>query len=486
MPFPCFYARYRSARHRTATKTLATLCAFTPYHRRIGSPHTERETTVRRGSHDTELPLPRDTAATVPKSLWHSPDFLKFWSGEALSLFGAQITNLALPLTAVIVYEASPQQVGLLSFLQLSPYLFLSLVFGVWVDRSRRKPMMLAANAARMVLIALVPLLSYLHVLSIEGLLVIACLVGTCSVLFDVSWMSFVPTLVKDNKRYVEANQKLGVTQSTTDVAGPGAAGVLIGWLGPPTAMVLDAFSYLASLISLLLIRVKEPAPQPPPGKRHLGRELRDGVRWVFGHRTLRQLAMLAPFTNFSLTSVSTLFLLYGVREKGLSPQMIGLVYSVSSVGALLGALSSAAVIRRYRVGTVYGVALTGIYAGPLLLALAGGPRPVLIGMFVLSLLISYFGSGLSNVVQLSVRQTCTPQSLMGRMNAAFRTLLFGGGALGGLCAGLLGGALGLRAGLVVLVLCSAGMLIPLAMSPIVRLRAMPEPPGDPVPAAPG
>lgn len=420
-----------------------------------------------------------------PKSLWHSRDFLTFWSGEAFSLFGAQVTNLALPLTAVLVYDATPQQMGLLSFLQLSPYLFLSLVFGVWVDRSRRKPLMLAANAIRMVLIASIPLLAALDLLSIEGLLAIACLVGTCSVLFDVSWMSFVPTLVEDRRLYIEANQKLGVTQSTSDVAGPGVAGLLVGWLGPPTALVLDAVSYLVSLISLLTIRTKEPVPIPTGAERHLGRELKEGVNWVFGHHLLRPLALLAPFTNFSLTSVSTLFLLYGVREKGLTPQVIGLVYSVSSVGALLGALGSAAIIRRFPTGLVYGTALTGIYAGPLLLAVAGGPRPLMIATFILSLLISYFGSGLSNVVQLTLRQTLTPQPLMGRMNAAFRTLLFGGGALGGLCGGLLGGALGLRGGLVALVLCSAAMVIPLLLSPIIRLRTMPESGTDTAVAAP-
>ncbi|MER6190700.1 MFS transporter [Streptomyces cyaneofuscatus] len=427
----------------------------------------------------------REQAEEPPRSLWHSRDFLTFWSGEAFSLFGAQVTNLALPLTALLVYDATPQQMGLLSFLQLSPYLFLSLVFGVLVDRSRRKPLMLTANAIRMVLIASVPLLSALHLLSIEGLLIIACLVGTCSVLFDVSWMSFVPTLVKDRRLYVEANQKLGVTQSTSDVAGPGAAGLLVGWLGPPTALILDAASYLASLISLLAIRIKEPRPARTRAERHLGRELKEGVSWVFGHRLLRPLALLAPFTNFSLTSVSTLFLLYGVREKGLTPQVIGLVYSVSSVGALLGALGSAAIIRRYPTGLIYGVALTGIYTGPLLLIFAGGPRPLMIGIFILSLLISYFGSGLSNVVQLTLRQTLTPQSLMGRMNAAFRTLLFGGGALGGLCGGLLGGALGLRNGLVVLVICSAAMIVPLLLSPIIRLRSMPEPAKEAVPVAP-
>lgn len=435
----------------------------------------------------TDQQLAQAPPAVPPKTLWQNQDFLKFWSGEALSLFGTQVTNLALPLTALMVFNASAQQVGMLRFLQLVPYLFLSLVFGVWVDRSRRKRIMLLANTVRMLLITLVVVLAHYHYLSITSLLAVACAVGVFSVLFDVSWMSFIPTLVRDPKHYVEANQKMGVTLSTSDVAGPGVAGALIGWLGPPTALVLDAGSYLASLTSLLWIRTPEPDPPPAAGRRHLGRELVDGVRWVFGHPVLRPLAMLAPFTNFSLTCVSTLFLLYAVRDKGLSPATVGLIFSVAAVGALIGALLSKAIIRRYRdrIGAVYGVALAGIYATPVLLPLAGGPRPVLIGMFMLSLLLSYLGSGLSNVIQLSLRQTCTPSSLMGRMTAAFRTLLFGGAALGGLCAGLVGGAMGLRAGLILVAVCSAAMLVPIAMSAVVRLREMPAPVTDPAPATP-
>lgn len=418
--------------------------------------------------------LVQEPAAVPPETLWRNIDFLKFWSGEALSLFGTQITTLALPLTAVMIFKASPLQVGLLRFLQLSPYLFLALVFGVWVDRSRRKPIMLLANAGRMLLIGLVPLLAHFGRLSITGLLVIACMVGIFSVLFDVSWMSFVPTLVKDSRHYAEANQKMGVTQSASDVAGPGAAGMLIGWLGPPTAMVVDVASYLASLATLLWIRNAEPAPPPTPGRRHAGRELADGVRWVFGSRTLRPFALLAPFTNFSLTCVSTLFLLYAVRDKGLTAATVGLIFSVAAVGALAGAFASKAIMRRYRFGLIYGVALAGIYAGPLLLPIAGGSRPALIGIFMLSLVLSYLGGGLSNVMQITLRQTCTPPVLMGRMNAAFRTLLFGGGALGGLCAGFVGGAIGLRAGLTLVAVCSALMLVPIAMSPVVRLRVIP------------
>lgn len=417
-----------------------------------------------------------DPVAVPPRTLWRNGDFLKFWSGETLSLVGTQVTNLALPLTAVVYLNATARQVGILQFLQLIPYLFLALIFGVWVDRCRRKPIMMLANAVRMTTIALVPLLAYLHLLPIGALLVIACVMGVFSVLFDVSWMSYVPTLVKDAELYGEANQKLGATQSTANVAGPGAAGVLVGWLGAPTALVVDALSYVASLVTLLWIRTPEPAARMPAARPHVGRDLVDGVRWVFQNTLLRTLAMLAPFTNFSLTCVQTLFLLYAIRYKGLTSAEVGLVLSVSAAGGLVGALISKAVMRRFRFGPAYGVALAGVYASPLLLLLAAGPHPLVIGVFILSFVISDIGGGLSNVMQLTLRQTCTPASLMGRMTAAFRTLLFGGAAIGGLCAGLIGGGLGLRTGLVVVAIGSAAMVVPLALSSVVRLRRIPDP----------
>ncbi|MEU8517729.1 MFS transporter [Kitasatospora sp. NPDC048722] len=408
--------------------------------------------------------------------LRHNRDFLKFWSGEALSLLGSQVTTLALPLTAAIAFDATPEQIGLLRFLQLVPYLGLALVFGVLVDRMRRRRAMLLANGARMVLVGLVPLLAATHRLTLPVLLVLGCAIGVFSVLFDVSWMSFVPTLVKDPEHYVEANQKLGVTSSTADVAGPGLAGLLIGALTAPVALVADAFSYLVSLLTLLWIRTPEPRPEPPAAGRHLGRELAEGLRWVFGDRVLRPLALLGPFCNFSMVSVWTVFVLYAVRDQGLTPTWIGVVFSASSVGGLVGAAVSGRVIRRFRLGPVYAVSMAAIFASPLLVAFADGPKPVRTALFVGSFFIGYLGLGVAGVVMVSLRQTLTPQPLMGRMNAAFRTLLFGGGSLGGLLGGVIGGALGLRQGLVAIAVGSALMLVPLALSPVSRLRELPPP----------
>jgi MFS family permease len=416
--------------------------------------------------------------------LWHNSDFLKFWFGETLSLLGTQVTNLALPLTAILSFNATDEQVGVLRFLQLVPYIGLSLLFGVWVDRVRRRHVMLGANLVRMVLLALIPILFWRHALSMPSLMIIACAVGIASVLFDLCWMSYVPALVKDTKHYVEASAKVGISSSSAEVAGPGLAGVLVSWLTPPVALIVDAFSYLVSLISLLLIRTHEPRPEPPAAKRHLLTELRDGLRWVFRDPILRWLAFIGFCCNFSMITVWTMFLLYGTRDLQLDSMTLGGIFATASVGGLIGAVISRKVIGRFRLGRVYLVAQSALLLGPTLIVLAAGPRPVMVGMFVLSFFTTYLGLGVAGVIIVSLRQTTTPHSMMGRMTACFRTLLFGGGALGGLSAGLLSGALGAKGALTVAAIGSAAVVIGLIVSPVSRLRDLPPAAKEPAAAA--
>ncbi|MFC4121416.1 MFS transporter [Nonomuraea zeae] len=427
-----------------------------------------------------------DPDASSREGLWRNGDFLKFWLGETLSLLGTQVTNLALPLTAIYAFRATDEQVGLLRFLQLAPYLGLALLFGVWVDRVRRRPVMMWANLTRMVLLALISVLFWLDVLSMAPLLVIACVIGVASVLFDVSWMSFVPTLVKDPKHYVEASAKMGISSSAADVAGPGLAGALISALTAPVALVVDAFSYLVSLASLLLIRTPEPRPDPPAVKRRLLAELREGLRWVFGNSILRALALVGFCCNFSMVTVWTMFLLYGTRDLQLDSTTLGAIFAAASVGGLIGAVISRKIIARFRLGLVYLVAQTALLLGPALIVLAGGPRPVMVGMFVLSFFATYLGLGVANVIIVSLRQTSTPQAMMGRMTAVFRTLLFGGGALGGLSAGLLAGAVGAKGALTTAAIGSATVVIGLVISPVSRLRTLPSAPPEPAAAGNG
>lgn len=418
---------------------------------------------------------PQATTGPPPESLWHNGDFLRFWFGETLSLLGTQVTSLALPLTALYTFHASDEQVGLLRFLQLAPYLGFALLFGVWADRARRRRIMLWTNLVRMVLIALIPLLNWLHALDMPTLLVIACAIGIASVLFDVSWMPLVPTLVKDTDHYVEAGAKMGISSSAADVAGPGLAGLLVSALTAPVALVVDAFSYLVSIGSLLLIRTPEPRPAPaaPAAKRRVLTELRDGLDWVYRNPVLRWLALVGFCCNFSMVSVWSMFLLYGTHELRLSPATLGAVFATASVGGLIGAMISRRVIARFPIGRVYFVAQTALLLGPTAIVLAGGPKAVIVGLVILSFFVTYLGLGVANVIIVSLRQTSTPQSMMGRMTACFRTLLFGGGALGGLTAGLLTGEIGDRNALTVAAIASATVVIALIVSPVSRLQTL-------------
>jgi MFS family permease len=416
--------------------------------------------------------------------LWKNRDFVQFWSGETLSLYGTQITILALPLTAVLVFHAGARELGLLRFLGLLPYPAFSLLFGVWVDRSRRRPLMLGANFARMILLALVPILAATGKLHLVSLMVITFAVGAASVLFDVSWMSYIPTLIQDRRHLVEANTKLGITASSADVAGPGLAGVLVGALTAPVALALDSFSYLVSLVSILLIRVPEPQPLAPAEKRRVGNELVEGLRWVFGHRYLRAVALVGFFCNFFLMFVSSMFLLYAVRDRALSPSTLGLILSMGAVGGLLGSLIAGPIVRRGRLGRIYVLSMAAVFLGPALIPAAGGSKPVVEAMFIASFFISYSGLSVANVVIVSLRQAVTSPSLMGRMSAGMRMMLFGGGALGSLTGGVLGGAIGLRGALAVAAVGSGAMVVPTAFSPVARLLALPVP--VPVDTEPG
>jgi MFS family permease len=415
-----------------------------------------------------------DTPLDRSSSLWRNRDFTTFWFGETVSLLGAQVTSLALPLTAIDAFGATEEQVGLLRFLQLVPYIGLAVLFGVWVDRVRRRLVMLAANLVRMLLVALVPLLYWAGVLDMTSLLVIACAIGVASVLFDVSWMAYVPTLVREPRHYVEASAKMGISSSAADVAGPGLAGVLVGAVTAPVALVVDAFSYLLSVVSLLLIRTREPRPVAVAERRRLRTELRDGLRWVLDNRILRWLAVIGFCCNFSMIAVWTMFLLYGTRDLHLSSGTLGAVFALGSVGGLLGAVVSRAVVRRFPIGRVYLVAQSALLLGPTLIVVAAGPRPLVVALCAMSFFVTYLGLGVAGVIIVSLRQAVTSQSMMGRMTAVFRTLLFGGGALGGLTAGVLTGAVGARPALAVTAAASAAVVFVILASPVARLRTFP------------
>ncbi|HEY3609264.1 MAG TPA: MFS transporter [Pseudonocardiaceae bacterium] len=420
-----------------------------------------------------EIGTPIVRSAGPQEKLWRNLDFCKFWFGETLSLYGTQVSMFALPVTAVVL-NAGPAQMGLLRSAELFPYLAFALLFGVWIDRRRLRPVMIAANLARMVLIGSVPLLAWLGLLNLNILLVMAFAVGTASVAFDVTWMSYVPVLITDKRFLVEANTKLGISSASADAAGPGLAGLLVQLLRAPYALVVNSGTYLVSLVSLLFIRAPEPPRPAPTTKRRLRAELVEGLRFVFEDRYLRGLALVGFAANFVVTGHSSLFLLYAVRS-GLAPGTVGGILSIGALGGVVGALSARRIIARFAPGLIYSLAFAAVFVAPLLIP-ASSSSPLMAVLFVGAYFLTFSGMSLANVLVLSIRQALTPRSLMGRMNSAMRTLLFGGGAIGGIVAGQLAGLLGLRTGLWILAAGSALVVLPVVLSPAGRLRRMPAP----------
>ena len=424
------------------------------------------------------MPPQTRAAGTKNRTLWSNADFTKFWVGETVSLMGVQVTALALPLVAVLTLHAGPEQTGMLRFVQFVPFLFLALLFGVWADRRRKRPLMIGANVTRAVLIGLVPLLAALGALSIGVLYLLALLIGICTVLFDVCWMSYVPALV-DKQHLVSANGKVSSSYSAAEMAGPGLAGALVQILTAPYAMIVDSLSYVVSVLMLVFIRRPEPEPARPRSQRQLKREIGEGIVFVGRNPFLRTIAIIGSSFNFCFMFIEGIFVLYAVTVLGFSAATIGLVLGLSAGGGLLGALLAQAFTARFAFGRVYLVAVVIGYCGPLLVPAAHGPGWLAALLVGAGYFLMRFGLAVANVVAISLRQAVTPQPLLGRMTAGMRMLLYGLGTLGALAGGFLGAALGLREALWVAAIASAAAVLPLFFSMIPQLPRLPETPEE-------
>ncbi len=398
------------------------------------------------------------------------PDFLKLWGGQTVSMFGAQVTAVALPLTAALHLDASPAQMGLLVAAGSAPYLLLGLPAGVWVDRRRRRPVLIGADLGRAALLAAVPALALTGLLRMELLVGIALLVGTCSMLFELAYPSYLPALVGP-ERLQESNARLRTSMSVADLGGPGLAGLLVQAVTAPFALLLDALSFLASAAGLRAIRREEPPPDPA-GRGDARAELLEGLRLTFTSPLLRAGACAAATYNLFWNAIETVLVLYVVRQLGMSPAVYGLAFAVGATGALLGALLSAPVARRLGVGRAIVASAAVSCTGLLLL---GAVTDAETGAVLLAAALFVRGLGLTgwNIQIVSLHQTIVPGRLLGRTTSSYLLLSFGAGALGALLGGALGGAIGLRS---TVLAASAGLALAwlwLGLSPLPRVRAL-------------
>src|SRR4051812_3442468 len=253
--------------------------------------------------------------------LWSHPDFMKLWTGQTISEFGSQISNLAIPLLAAISLHASAFQFALLGVLQFLPFILFALPAGVWVDRLRRRSILIAGDAARAVLLALIPILWAVGVLQMWQLLALSFVIGTFTVFFDVAYQSYLPDLI-EREHLVDGNSKLQLTVSVSQVAGPSIAGALIGAITAPYAILADAISFVFSTVFMLRMRHREHVPEHTADEPRpkMWPQVKEGLHWVVGHPWLRAIAACTGTSNFFSSVIFSIFALYMLRTLRLSP----------------------------------------------------------------------------------------------------------------------------------------------------------------------
>ena len=362
-------------------------------------------------------------------------DFARLWLGESVSAVGSQITLLAVPLVAVQLLEATPGQMGILGALGTVPYLLFAVVAGVWVDRSRKRPLLIGAHLGEAVLLLLIPALALLDVLRLGHLFAIAFGLGIGKVLFEVAYQSYLPLVRRDD--LVQANSRLSASTSVAEIGGPGLGGLLVSAVTAPIAVAVDAVSFRVSAVALSRIRRPEPEPAPAEPGRRLRAEVAEGFRETFRNRYLLAFAGEAATYNVAWSAMNALLVLWAVRELGLSPATLGLLLSVGSVGALLGALLTERLARRIGVGRAMWTSAVVSNVGVLLIPAAGGPPALVLGVLGTAFFLQGLGITGTNVHTYAIRQAVTPVAMLGRSSAAYRVLTYGFvplGALLGVC----------------------------------------------------
>ncbi|MFJ2029886.1 MFS transporter [Streptosporangium sp. NPDC087985] len=403
-------------------------------------------------------------------SLFRQRNFTLLFGADTISQFGTQISTLALPLVAVITLQASELDTGLLFAAQTAAFLLVGLPAGVWVDRMRRRRILVNADLVRGVLLASVPIAWWLDVLTLPQLYAVALGMGLATVFFDIAYQSYLPSLIAKD-RLMDGNAKLEIVRSTAGVAGPGLGGGLIQLITAPLAVLVDAVSFLCSALLLWRIDVTENVPDPT-ARRGLLKEIGEGLRYVAGHRILRMIAASTAVANLANGMLAAVEMVFLVRMVGLTPGVIGLLVTVGSLGALVGATSVGAVSRR--IGSARIIWLSPLLTSPFMLLVPLTAPGWRMGLYSVAMFMQTVGVVLYNVGQVSFRQSITPENMLGRMNATMRFVVWGVLPLGGLAGGTLGEIFGARTTLWISASLALVAVVPLLLSPLRMMRDLP------------
>jgi MFS family permease len=409
--------------------------------------------------------------------LWRNAAFLRLWSAATISTYGSLVTRTALPFTAILLLDASPAEIGALRVAELLPGFLFGLVAGAWVDRTRRRPLMIATDVGRALLLATIPVAALAGSLGLHHLYVVAALVSVFSVVFDIAYQSYLPLVVRRDE-LIEANSNLSAAMSVAEASAFSTGGWLVQILTAPLAILVDAFTFLASAAFVARIRVPEPRGDEASAISiaAISADIREGLRAVWENGLLRGMAAAGMAQNLAFGLVGTVFLLYVNQELGFAPGILGMVFAVGGISSLLGALVAGR-LPRYGIGVVMIVSLALATIGEALVPLAIAANTAGLLLLIGQQLLADSALTVYDINQVSLRQAIAPAHVLGRINASMRVAEVGALLLGTILAGYLGETVGLRGTLWLGVACTAISAGALVLSPVRNVRRLPSAP---------
>jgi MFS family permease len=416
--------------------------------------------------------------ASAPATLWRHGDFMRLWSGQTLSLIGSQVTLIAMPLVAVALLHATSAQMGYLTALARLPYIG-TLFVGVWLDRIRRRPLLITTDAVRALLLASIPVLFLTHSLRLDWLYLVVFCVGLFEVVFEIANLAYLPSLV-DRGLLTDANSKLQMTSSAAQIAGQGLAAILLAALSAAAVILADSVSFVFSAIASALIRHRE----EPPGRSHRASigvfaSIKEGVAFVWSNPLMRPTLLSTAFLMFFWTGIQTLYYPFAYDQLGVPASAIALILASGGPAAIVGAWLAPRLMRSWGTGRMLIWAAVFGNGSFILIPLAAKPLGLAVPMLIAAQLFFGIGMPLGVVGTMTLRQMLTPDDMQARVGATFRAAGLGISPLGALFAGLLAEAIGVHTAITV---CAIGTLVPIGLTIFTPLRSVRDVPSLAVP----
>jgi MFS family permease len=410
------------------------------------------------------------------KGLWLHADFVRLWSGQTISVLGSTVGITAMTFTAILSLHATAFQMGLLNFMRITPGFLASLVAGVWVDRLRRRPLLIGADLGRALMLSLIPLAAWAGVLRLWQVYAVTLVVSILTLLFDIAYESYLPSLIS-KKDLLEGNSKLSASAAVAEFGGFSIAGWLVQAFSAPMAVFIDAASFGVSALSIGLIRGRE-APVEPGSQGNIRREIGECLKTVWQIPLLRASALVTLIFGLACGVSGAIIVLYMSRNLGFSPGILAMIWAVGGISSFIGAAFAPRLANRLSPGRAMLIGLSVFAVLTFCVPLANGPTLV----SAVLLIAQQLGDGfcvIHNILQLNLRQTIAAEDVLGRVNAVIQFVFLGATLAGSLLGGWLGEAVGVRLALVIGSSLSVLSALVLAASPLRNYKGEPTPPSD-------